>query len=330
MDRAPPPAATDRAAILARGRAVVRIEAEALALLEAALDDRFVAACRLIHATRRQLVVTGIGKSGHIARKVAATFAATGTPAVFVHPAEAGHGDLGMLVEGDTLLVFSNSGNTAELRPILAYAREAGIAIIAVSARAASPLGETADVVVPLPAAREACAVNFAPTTSTALQLAAGDALAMTVMDLRGVSRTRLGALHPAGTIGFALTRVRAVMHGVERLPLVAPEAGMAEAISAMTNGRFGIVGVRDEGGALVGVITDGDVRRHFATIDVARARDVMTARPRSIAADLLVGDALARLTEAKITAAFVVESEGEDRPIGIVHIHDLLRFGLA
>lgn len=324
------PGSIDSAAILARGREVVRIEAEALGLLEHALGDSFVEACRLIHATERQLVVTGMGKSGHIARKIAATFAATGTPATFVHPAEAGHGDLGMLVEGDTLLVLSNSGATAELRAILTYARDAGIPIIGVAARRGSLLQDMADVAVMLPAAREACAVNFAPTTSTALQLALGDALAMTVMDLRGISKRRLGALHPSGTIGFALTPVRMLMHGPDRLPLVAPEAGMSDAITVMTNGRFGIVGVVAPDGALEGVITDGDVRRHFDRIDVAAAAEVMTPDPRSVPADMLVGEVLALLTDAKITAAFVIEAENDQaRPIGIIHIHDLLRFGL-
>lgn len=324
--------ADDGPAILARGRAVVRIEADALRLLESSLDESFVAACRLIYATRRQLVVTGMGKSGHIARKIAATFAATGTPATFVHPAEAGHGDLGMLVDGDTLLVLSNSGNTTELRSILAYAHTAGIAIIGITARDTSLVVDVADVTVLLPEAREACAVNFAPTTSTALQLALGDALAMTVMDMRGISKKRLGALHPAGTIGFALTPVRELMHGPDDLPLVAPEAGMSEAISVMTNGRFGIVGVIDPDGRLVGVITDGDVRRHFDTIGVAPAGAVMTGPPRSILADMLVGEVLSFLTAAKITAAFVIEPPIDARParpVGIVHIHDLLRFGL-
>lgn len=318
--------------MLARGREVIRIEADALAVLETALDDSFVAACRLIHATRRQLVVTGMGKSGHIARKVAATFAATGTPAVFVHPAEAGHGDLGMLTDGDVLLVLSNSGNTAELHSILTYASKNGIPIIGVAARQNSLVMSMADVAVLLPTAREACAINFAPTTSTAIQLALGDALAMTVMDMRGISKRRLGALHPAGTIGFPLTPVRDLMHGVDRLPLVSPEAGMSETISIMTSGRFGIAGVVDAEGRLIGVITDGDVRRHFDTIDSASAGDVMTVEPKSIPADMLVDEVLLTLNDAQITAAFVVGARNVDQPscpIGIVHVHDLLRFGL-
>ncbi len=319
-------------AILARGREVIRIEADALGMLEGALDEAFVEACRLIRTTRRQLVVTGMGKSGHIARKVAATFAATGTPATFIHPAEAGHGDLGMLTEGDVLLVFSNSGNTAELHSILTYASKTGIPIIGVAARQASLVMGMANVAMLLPRAREACAINFAPTTSTALQLALGDALAMTVMDMRGVSKQRLGALHPAGTIGFPLTPVRELMHGLDRLPLVVPEADMSETISIMTTGRFGIAGVVDAQGRLIGVITDGDVRRHFATIDTSSAAEVMTPAPKSIPADMLVDEVLALLSDAKITAAFVVgrrDADQPERPIGIVHVHDLLRFGL-
>ncbi len=324
--------ASDCDTILARGREVIRIEADALELLQSSLDDTFVSACRLIHATRRQLVVTGMGKSGHIARKVAATFAATGTPATFVHPAEAGHGDLGMLMEGDVLLVLSNSGNTTELHSILTYASKSGIPIIGVAARRNSLVMSMADVAVLLPKAREACAINFAPTTSTAIQLALGDALAMTVMDMRGISKQRLGALHPAGTIGFPLTPVRELMHGVDRLPLVSPDAGMSEVISIMTTGRFGIAGVVDVEGRLIGVITDGDVRRHFTAIDTACAAQVMTIAPKSIPADMLVDEVLVMLNEAAITAAFVVGARDADqpaRPIGIVHVHDLLRFGL-
>lgn len=317
--------------LLARGREVVRIERDALALLADSLGDAFVAACRTIFATRRQLVVTGMGKSGHIARKVAATFAATGTPATFIHPGEAGHGDLGMLVDGDVLLVLSNSGNTAELRAILGYARSRGIPVIGVAARARSLVIEQADVALILPPLREACAVNYAPTTSTAVQLALGDALAMTVMDMRGVSESWLGTLHPAGTIGLALTPARALMHANETLPLVAADAGMEDVLSTMTNGRFGIAGVVAADGTLIGVITDGDVRRSFAAIGTASAAEVMTTAPRSIAADMLAGEVLVFLTEAKITAAFVVVPAGEGvvRPVGIVHIHDLLRVGL-
>lgn len=320
------------AALIARGRDVIRIEADALAKLESSLGDNFVAACKAIYATRRQLVVTGMGKSGHIARKVAATFAATGTPATFVHPAEAGHGDLGMIVDGDVLLVLSNSGNTAELRAVLTYARRLSIPIVGVASRPSSVVMDYADIQILLPAVREACTVNFAPTTSTAMQLAFGDALAMTVMDMRGVSKTRLGAIHPSGSIGIALMPVRDVMHGPESLPLVSAGARMSDVISVMTTRRHGIAGVVDAAGGLIGVITDGDVRRNFHALDISTAADVMSHAPKSVPGGMLASEVLVFLTDAKITVAFVFDETNPReprRPIGVVHIHDLLRFGL-
>lgn len=324
--------AFDRDAILRRGRDVVRIEGEALTLLEDSLNDDFVAACQAIYNTERQLVVTGMGKSGHIGRKIAATFAATGTPSVFIHPAEAAHGDLGMLVKGDVLLVFSNSGNTTELRSILAYARKTGVLIIGVACRPTSLVMDRADLAICLPMTREACAANVAPTTSTTLQLALGDALAMAVMDMRGVSKNRLRTLHPGGSIGLELTPVSELMHGPDRLPLISDVAGMPDVISVMTSGRFGVSGVVNDAGALQGVITDGDLRRHFDTLATATASDVMTRSPKTLPADMLAADALLFLNDNKITAAFVIDrfdAVHPMRPVGIVHIHDLLRFGL-
>ena len=324
---------SDKDGILARGREVIRIEAEALALLEKRLDGNFIEACEAIVRARRQLVITGMGKSGHIARKIASTFAATGTPAIYVHPGEAAHGDLGMLVDGDVLLVLSNSGNTAELRAILRYAHRAGIQIIGMAARRNSLVIELADIALLLPNTREACAVNLAPTTSTTLQLALGDALAMTVMDLRGVSRHQLSALHPGGMIGLALTPVREIMHH-RNLPLVDGEAKMPTVISIMTSCCFGLAGVVDPSGTLVGIITDGDLRRHFEVLQSATAGGVMTHAPKVIPAGTPAGEALRFLNDSEITAAFVVEDRIEDgaapKPVGIIHIHDLLRFGLA
>ena len=321
-----------REVMLARGREVIRIETEALALLEESLDDRFVEACDAIYATRRQLVVTGMGKSGHIGRKVAATFAATGTPAMFIHPAEAAHGDLGMLVDGDVLLVLSNSGNTAELRAILNFARRTGITIIGVASRKSSQVIDLCDIPLILPKASEACTVNVAPTTSTAMQLALGDALAMTVMDMRGISKIDLRALHPGGSIGLQLTPVGEVMHGADRLPLVSAATKMPEAVSVMTRGCFGLAGVLDENGALIGVITDGDLRRHFAILPTARADQVMTSPPKTIPPEMNAADVLLFLNDTQITATFILDPLSHDgiaRPIGIIHIHDLLRFGL-
>jgi len=321
-----------RETVLERGREVIRIEALALGELEATLDDSFVAACETILAAQRRVVVTGMGKSGHIGRKIAATFSATGTPAAFLHPAEAAHGDLGMLVPGDVLIVLSNSGNTAELRSVVAHARRLGIRLIGIAARRASFVMDQADVKLALPQMREACAANIAPTSSTALQLALGDALAMAVMDLRGVTLNRIRALHPGGSIGLRLTPIAELMHGREHLPLVAADAGMPDVISMITSKRFGLAGVVDADGALVGVISDGDLRRHFDHLQRATADQVMTRQPRSIPADMMAADALMLLNDAKITAAFVVnrlDSTHPARPVGIIHIHDLLNYGL-
>jgi arabinose-5-phosphate isomerase len=325
--------AVDRNGILARGREVVGIEAEALALLQDSLDLQFVRACEAIFHAERQLVVSGMGKSGHIGRKVAATFAATGTPAVFMHPAEAAHGDIGMLVRGDVLLVFSNSGNTSELRSILSYARDNGVTIIGAGSKKTSLLMEFADIAICLPMTREACNANVAPTTSTTLQLALGDALAMAVMDMRGVSKNRLRTLHPGGNIGLELTPVSEVMHGAHELPLVSERSGMPDAISKMTSERFGVCGVVNDSGALVGVITDGDLRRHFDMLLTANAGEVMTRSPKVISVDMLAADALLFLNDNKITVAFVVNRADSclpQHPVGIVHIHDLLRLGLS
>lgn len=317
--------------VLDRGRAVIRAEAEALNQVALLLDANFAKACHLISTLRRQLVVTGMGKSGHIARKVAATFAATGTPAIYIHPSEAGHGDLGMLGSGDILLVFSASGNTSELRPILSYARRTKIPIIGVAVRRNSFLIDLADIALLLPRVPEACAANIAPTTSTTMQLALGDALAMAVMDIRRISKNHLRALHPAGAIGQALAEVSEIMHGPERLPLVDQHAGMPEVISVMTRGCFGLAGVTDADGAVIGVITDGDLRRRFGVLATAFACEVMTASPKVIPVEMPAGEALVFLNDNQITAAFVVEDPNvvPPTPIGIIHIHDLLRHGL-
>ena len=319
-----------REAILLRGREVVLVEREALELLEGALDDSFVEACNAIYACRRQLVVSGMGKSGHIARKIAATFAATGTPAAYVHPGEASHGDLGILASGDVLLVLSNSGNTAELRALLTHARKMGVCVIGIASRRNSLVMDNADIPIVLPAVREACAVNVAPTTSTTMQLALGDALAMTVMDIRGVSRDYLRNIHPGGTIGLRLTPVGEIMHGPERLPLVSLATGMSDVISIMTSGHFGVAGVVDNSGRLVGIITDGDVRRHFSALPIATAADVMTREPKTLPSAMIAEDALSFLNNAEITSAFILDENGGGFPIGIINIHDLLRCGLS
>lgn len=318
--------------IIRRGHEVVCSEARALWVLGESLGEDFAKACSLILATPRQLVLTGIGKSGHIGRKLAATFAATGTPAIFIHPSEAAHGDLGMLAPGDVLLVISNSGNTAELQAIQSYARAHKIPVIGMASNRRSHVIRNADVGLILPNLPEACSANIAPTTSTALQLATGDALALVVMDMRGVSRAQLRALHPGGVIGRTLTPVGEVMHGPGAMPLVALDAAMPETLSVMTVGRFGLAGVIDATGRLVGIITDGDLRRQFNILTTATAHMVMTPDPIVIPANMTVNDALARLNANTIMAAFVVAADDKPHqvPLGIIHMHDLLRMELS
>lgn len=317
--------------IRTRGQEVVRLEMAGLAALESAIDENFVAACQLILNIGQRLVVTGMGKSGHVGRKIAATFAATGTPSIYIHPGEAAHGDMGMLVPGDALLVLSNSGNTPELRAILAYGRNAGIPIVGVASHLNSLVMEHSDIQLLLPQVQEACSVSLAPTTSTTMQLALGDALAMAVMTMRGVGSRQIHAFHPAGTIGLTLCPVMELAHRGEAMPLVAIDARMQDVISIMTMGRFGLTGVMN-GERLAGVITDGDLRRHFAELGTARAAEVMTANPKVLPGEMPAGEALAFLNEHKITAAFVVAdpAAGPQVPLGIIHIHDLLRHGLG
>ncbi|HZU65198.1 MAG TPA: KpsF/GutQ family sugar-phosphate isomerase [Novosphingobium sp.] len=323
--------APDGAALLARGRAVIAAEGQGLALLAAGLDGRFADAVALIAAGRR-LVLAGMGKSGHIARKLAATFAATGTPALFVHPAEAAHGDLGMIAAGDVLLLLSNSGETRELRPLLAHGRALGCKVIGMAGRAGSFLMAAADVGLCLPQVAEACAISCAPTVSSTMQMALGDALALAVMDLCGVAPARLRALHPGGALGLQLARVDEVMQGPGALPLVEEATPMAEVISVITRGRFGLAGVTDGAGRLVGAISDGDLRRHIGQLAGAVAGAVMSRAPVWVPAGMLAREALALMGQARISAVFVMAegAGGAGRPLGMLHVHDLLRLGAA
>lgn len=323
----------DDEAVLGRGIEVVTIEAGALQTLAASLDQTFVDACKLIRSAPGRIVVTGMGKSGHVGRKIAATFASTGTPSNYVHPGEAAHGDLGMLVPGDVLMVISNSGNTPELRTILRHAMRIGVKVIGMSSNRQSLVMDSADVCLSIPAVREACSSNIAPTTSTTLQLALGDALAVAVMDMRGFSRDMMKALHPGGAIGLRLLSVQELMHGSNELPLVRPGTKMQDVIVEMTAMSFGVAGVIDEGGRLIGIISDGDLRRNFDTLLQATASEVMTSSPTTLRSNMLAEDAVRLLNSAKITCAFVVDEDAESGcavPIGIVHIHDFLRIGLA
>ena len=319
--------------LLRRGVEVISIEAQAVQKLADSLDYSFVEACELIYSAHGRVVVTGMGKSGHIGRKWAATMAATGTPAIYVHPAEAAHGDLGMLVPGDVLIVISNSGNTSELRAFLRYAASINVKVIGVAARPDSLVMQKADVKIHLPAVKEACPANIAPTTSTTVQLALGDALAMALIEMRGFSRDGMKLLHPAGSIGLRLTPVREIMHGPGRMPLVEVNEPMRDVIVTMTSRGFGIAGVLDKAGRLMGVITDGDLRRHFDDLAVATAEQVMTCNPKTVMGDVPAEEALHFLNESQITSAFVMERNAPvntDVPIGIVHVHDFLRIGLS
>ena len=319
--------------ILERGVEVIRTEAAALQVLASSLDDSFIMTCDAILGSRGRVVITGMGKSGHIGRKWAATMAATGTPAIYVHPGDAAHGDLGMLIRGDVLIVISNSGNTSELRAFLRYAREIGVPVIGVASRLDSLVMRNADIKLCLPITREACPANIAPTTSTTMQLALGDAIAMALMELRGFTADCMKSLHPDGTLGLRLTPVRDIMHPSSRVPLVSQSTHMHDVILTMTSMGFGMAGVVDPAGRLVGAITDGDLRRHFEDLSAATAEEVMTADPITLNANMLAEEALKLLNDNKITGAFVIEPNvpvNTNVPIGIVHIHDFLRLGLS
>ena len=310
----------------------LEVEAGGITALAAAIRDglgrSFVAAVELIRGAKGRVIVTGMGKSGHVARKVAATFASTGTPAFFVHPGEASHGDLGMITADDVIMALSWSGETEELRNLIDYSRRFKIGLVAVTAEANSTLGKAADVALVLPQAREACPHNLAPTTSSLMLLGLGDALAIALLESRGFTAIDFGLLHPAGRLGALLKFARDVMHRGTAVPLVRAGTKMSDAVLEMSAKGFGCVGVTDGGGKLVGIITDGDLRRHMGRDLLAAPVDgVMTRKPKTIRPDQLVSEALELINTMKITALFVVERE---RPVGIVHVHDLLRAGVA
>lgn len=317
------------ASVVDRGRDVIDIEAAALAQLSATLDDDFALATQLILETRGRVVVTGMGKSGHIGSKIAATLASTGTPAIFVHPAEAAHGDLGMLIASDILVVISNSGATSELKAILRHAKALNCPIIGIAAQPDSPVMHAADAKLVLPSVREACPANIAPTTSTTMMLALGDALAISVMGVRGISRDGLKALHPGGVIGLRLLPVNELMHGRNHLPLVSTMAPMQDVVITITEKSFGIAGVIDGDSRLVGVITDGDLRRHVEQLMFSTAADVMTMNPKTVIEGSYVEDALEIMNDNKITALFVMSQSKPFEPVGLLHIHDFSRLGM-
>jgi len=310
--------------VLHFGREILHDEARALDALAESLDGPFERAVELILQCSGKLIVSGLGKSGHVARKIAATFASTGTTATFLHLAEAIHGDLGMAAKGDAAILISQSGETAELEPVIDHFQHVGIPVIAITGNSGSMLAAAAAASLVLPHWPEVGPESVAPTTSTTMTLALGDALAMTVMRQKGFTRTEFGRLHPGGALGARLKPVSRLMHGGDALPLTREDASMHDTVVQMTAKRLGIIGVVDDDGYLVGAITDGDLRRHIEQGLDHSAAEFMTRDPKTIAADALIDDAITLFEENKITALFVVEDDGRGRkPVGVLHIHD-------
>ena len=308
----------------AEGSGIAAIEAA----LRSDLGETFARATDLIRQAKGRVIVTGLGKSGHIARKIAATFASTGTPAFFVHAAEAGHGDLGMITTDDVVLALSWSGEQAEMKALITYAKRFRIALISMTAEGDSTLSQAADVALTLPKAREACPHNLAPTTSSLMLLALGDALAIALLEGRGFTSVDFSVLHPGGKLGAMLKHISEVMHTGAAVPVKPLGTSMSEALVEMTSKGFGCVGIVDARGAVAGIVTDGDLRRHMRPdLMTALVDDVMTKNPKTIRGNLLASEALEILNASKITALIVTEA---NKPVGIVHLHDLLRAGVV
>jgi arabinose-5-phosphate isomerase len=307
-------------------RRVLNVEARALDLLAENLDGAFSKAVEACGRLEGRIVCTGVGKSGHVARKIAATLASTGQPALFIHATEASHGDLGMIGAADAVLALSKSGETRELADVVAYAKRFGIMLIAITEAPDSALGRAADILLTLPKAPEAAEAVDAPTTSTTLQMALGDALAVALLEQRGFTPTDFRVFHPGGKLGAALLTVGDLMHDAHDSPLIEASAPMAKTLLVMTQKRFGCAGVVDQTGALQGVITDGDLRRHMTDLMERRADEVMTRAPLTVAPSMLAGEALKLMNDRRITVLFVVEGAA---PVGILHVHDLLRAGV-
>lgn len=323
----------DRSSSIASALRTVSIEQAGIAALAAALDnglsEPFAQAVELISRIDGRVIVTGVGKSGHIGSKIAATLASTGTPAFFVHPAEANHGDLGMIARDDAIIAMSWSGESSELKGIIAYSRRFSIPLIAITAGPGSALARAADVVICLPRAPEACPHGLAPTTSTLQQLVIGDALAIALLEMRGFTPDHFRTFHPGGQLGASLTRIGDVMHVGDTVPTVVTGTGVMEAIAAMSSKRFGCVVVVDAEGRLAGIITDGDLRRRIGEDLPSRTVDqIMTRNPKTVAADELAATALQRIQSSSISALVAVD--GEHKVVGFVHLHDLLKLGVA
>ncbi|MEE8332722.1 MAG: KpsF/GutQ family sugar-phosphate isomerase [Alphaproteobacteria bacterium] len=313
---------------LAVARRVLEDEARGLSVLAAALDEKFVRAVDLMAKTSGRVIVSGMGKSGHVANKIAATMASTGTPAQYVNAGEASHGDLGMITKGDMVLALSNSGETPELSDLVAHCEINDIPLVGLVGRAGSSLDRAADVSLVLPDIAEACPLNLAPTTSTTAMMALGDALAVALLERQDFSPDDFNALHPGGQLGRRFIKVCDIMHDADAMPMVDEATPMGEVLLTMTAKSFGCVGIVDADGMLAGIITDGDLRRHIADplLELC-AGEVMTPVPLTIGTDTLAAAALKLMNENKVTALFVVK---ERRPVGILHIHDLLRAGIV
>lgn len=310
----------------------ISIEADGLLALRSALQNglgqSLAETARVIARSPGRVIISGMGKSGHIARKIAATLASTGTPAIFVHPGEASHGDLGMILSGDIIIAMSWSGETMELKSLVDYSRRFSVTLIAMTANSDSALGRAADIVLELPKAPEACPHGLAPTTSTLMQLALGDALAVALLENKGFSASDFKVFHPGGQLGANLKFVADIMHSGEHLPLAQRGTPMAEALVTMTEKSKGCIGITDDAGHLVGIITDGDLRRRMSADLLARkVEEIMTPAPKTVAPDMLVAKAIELINASNITALFVIDRQ---KPVGIVHIHDLLRIGIA
>ncbi|MBO9452336.1 KpsF/GutQ family sugar-phosphate isomerase [Tropicibacter sp. R16_0] len=321
---------TDPQSFLSTARQVITDEAQALEALAEGLDDRFAQAVDLILNTKGRVIVSGIGKSGHIGHKIAATLASTGTPAYFVHPAEASHGDLGMLSEGDVVLAISNSGEAPELANLLAFTRRFSIPLIGLSSRMDSTLMKNADVHLQIPARGEACGFGMVPSISTTLTLAMGDALAIALMKYRDFRPENFREFHPGGKLGARLSKVSDLMHAGDALPLIAADTPMSEALIEISQKGFGVVGVTDADGSLAGIITDGDLRRNMDGLLDLTAEQVMTADPTTITPDSLAEEAVAVMNQRKITCLFVTDEAAKGPAQGLLHIHDCLRVGLG
>ncbi len=308
------------------GQRVLRTEAEALIAMAEGLGEPFARAVETLAGLSGRVICTGVGKSGHVARKIAATLASTGRPAMFVHATEASHGDLGMIGPDDAVLALSKSGETRELADVIAYAKRFGAPLIGMTARADSALGRQSDILLLLPDAPEATGQVDAPTTSTTLQIALGDALAVALLERAGFTAQDFRVFHPGGKLGAMLRTVGDLMHGADELPLIHQDAPMQDALLIMSEKRFGSVAVVDADGALVGMITDGDLRRHMDGLMSHTAGAVMTRAPRTIQGQTLAAEALKLMNDSRITVLFVVDA---GKPVGILHVHDLLRAGV-